>query len=131
MDDGLQREPLEPRAHGESCMECLPGRLAAAAVEACRPRCGDERVGAFGERRVDMQRVAADDPARRMHEHVVADRRRLRVKACQHPQRTLVAAVQHRAAVALVPGFAPVRQRQAACPAHQDDVPGCELQKPA
>jgi hypothetical protein len=55
-------------------------------------------VGAVADGQVDGQRVAADDAARRMHDHRVADLGAFREQALEHAQRAVVAEVGARAA---------------------------------
>ena len=74
-------------------------------------------MGVRGERDVDLEHVAADDAARRVHEHAVADRRRFGVQALQHAQRAVVPIVQDGSIAARILA-APVGEFEPALPGH-------------
>jgi len=88
---------------------------AQAAIEARRPRCGDERVGAFAQFDIDVQFVATHQATRRVHQHAVADAGFgcFGVEALQYPKRPVVA-VMHDGAIAA----ASVVESQVAAPSH-------------
>ena len=93
--DRLQRQPFKPRlvlqvdAGGLQCG--LPKRP----VETRRARCGDEAMGVAMGRNVNRQRVAADQSARWMHQHVVANGVAFRIKALQNAKRAGVLVAGH------------------------------------
>ena len=91
--DRLERQPLEPRSVADARRRRLQRPLAGAAIEAARTRCRQQRMRLRRERDVELERVAADDAARRVHEHVVADTRVFGVQALPHAQRAAVAVV--------------------------------------
>ena len=93
----FQRQPFQPRTGRQLHMRALHSQLAQRAVKTRRPRRGHQRVRARGHCRLNVQRVTAHQPARRMHQHVVAHRIALGVKALQDAQRPLVAVMRHRA----------------------------------
>ena len=72
------------------------------------------------ERGIDLEHVAADDAARRMHQHVVANARAFGVQPLQHAQRPVVA-VERDCAFAV----ARVAQLQMAVPTHVACEPRC------
>ena len=71
-------------------------------------------MGVRIERGIELQHVAADDAARRVHQHVVAHAGALRVQALQHAQGAGVTVVRDRALA-----VARVVQRELRVPAHQ------------
>ena len=80
--------------------------LTGAAIKACGPGCGDEGVGATFQPRVDVEHVAADHAAGRVHQHVMANGVAFGIEALQHAQRAVVAVVGD-GALARVGGVAP------------------------
>jgi hypothetical protein len=109
-DQYLVMERGEIIARGRGADMEADGRAAVA----CRSERGDHRVRVRTQLDVDVQQVAADHAAGRMHQHVVADARALRIQRLQHAQRPFVAVVRH-AALAV----APVAQLKAAGPGHR------------
>ncbi|KAI1692776.1 hypothetical protein Ddc_23339 [Ditylenchus destructor] len=82
-------------------MQPLSGQRArGAAIEARRAWRGDQRMGAHVERDPNVQRVAADQTAGRMHQHAVADRVTLGIQALEQAQRAFML-MAHDAAPAL------------------------------
>jgi hypothetical protein len=75
----------------------LTGRRASAAVKARGAGGGEQGVRAAGRIDRDLQRIAAHEPARRVHEHVVANVCTFGVQALQDAQRALVGVARHRA----------------------------------
>jgi hypothetical protein len=124
--DGLQRQPLQSRALGDASRQCLLRRLAGAAVEARGTRRGDERMrlGLYVDG--DLQTVAADDAARRMHQHVMADAGALGIEAREHAQRTVVPVAGDGARVLCVVA---VGEFEVAVPAHGWSASGPEAER--
>ena len=73
------------------------------------------RAGAHVD--LELEPIAADETARRMDDDLVADRRAFRVEIGQHPQRTPVAAVRDRPAIAQG-----VDELQPGVPTHRPDA---------
>ena len=97
----LHRQPFQPRAVGQAGAHRLQRGLAGAAVKARRAGRGDQRMAVPFQPRVQCQHVAADDAARRVHQHVVADGRAFGIQPLQHAQRAFMA-VERAGAVAIV-----------------------------
>ena len=129
----LERQPFEAAAAGDAGMDGLRRARAAAAVEARRAGGRHQCVGAVAEREVHGQCVAADDAARRMHHHRVADPGAFREQALEHAQRAVVAEVGAGPGLSFGGRFGAVVECQAGVPGHRSIVEwGCgEVISPA
>ncbi len=88
--DGIEWQPLQPRSRGQPNPRVLLPRFALRPVETGRTGRGEQRMGAVATADRDLQRVTADDAARRVQQHVVADRLALGIEAVQDPKRAIV-----------------------------------------
>ena len=108
---GFERQPLQPPPGAHMRLDFLFRRLAQAAVEAGRPRCGDERMRLRLHAQIDVDAVAAHEAAGRMYQHMMANPRSFGVERRQHPHRATVlrmaAAAPERCGVAQVEAGSP------------------------
>ena len=118
--DRLQRQPLAAGPRIEPDARALHRRLAEGAVETRRAGRGHQRVAARARTHGDLQRVAADQAAGRMHQHVVRDRIAFGVQRLQHAQRAVVLGARHAATV-----LQPIVQCQPRVPGHVNAPARC------
>jgi hypothetical protein len=109
----LQGQPFEPCPGLEQQAGALQRRLAHRSVKARRTGGGDQPVGPWAHLDRDVERVTADQSARRMHQHVVTNRLALRVQALQDAQWAFVGKGRDAAAV-----LQPVVEREFGLPSH-------------
>ena len=93
--DGLLRQPFQRRTRLNRQLQFLIGRPAGA-VPLGRAGAGQLRPGAFGDMGRDVEAITAGNPARRVHDDVLAHLGAFGVQVLLHPQRAEVTA-HHRA----------------------------------
>ena len=111
--DRLQRQPLQPRAGVQTQPGTLHGLLPVAFVKTRGTRRGDQRMRTFCDMDINVQHIAAHQPAGRVHQHIVADGRPLGIQTFEDAQRAVVREL-HRA-LAVLQGIV---QRQLRMPGH-------------
>ena len=90
---GFHRQPLGACAGFEANSRALQGGFARRPIEARGAGGGDQAVAAGRSRDRDVQRIAAHQAARRVHQHVVAHGVAFGVQALQDAQRAVMAEV--------------------------------------
>ena len=109
----LQRQPLQPRTGVQTQPGALHGLLPVAFVKARGTGRGDQRMRTFCDMDINVQHIAAHQPARGVHQHVVADGRPLGIQTFEDAQRTIVREM-HRG----LAGLQGIVQRQLRMPGH-------------
>ena len=115
--NGFQRQPLKPRVIGERDTGSLHCGLTVRAVTARGAWRGNQTVRARLGADLQLKRVAAHQPARWMHQYVVADRIAFGIETLQNPQRPAVAVPCQGLA-----SFQPVVKLKSCVPGHAASV---------